>query len=81
MEALPRLEHRRQRHDEASATLDQAAVILEELTIRPPTGGQGESIAPCHAMEERGSLEGPFLDRATAPTIEEGTELINITTD
>jgi len=68
VKALPRLgEHRRQWHDEASATMDQAAVILEELTIRPPTRGQGESVAACHSMEERASLEGPFLYRGPAP--------------
>ena len=79
MKALPRLgEHRRQWHDEASATLDQGAVIVEELTLRPPTCGQGESVAACHSMEEGGSLEGPFLDRGPAPAIEDGWELVEV---
>ena len=82
MKALPRLcEHRRQRQDEASATMDQGSVILEELTIRPPTSGQGESVAPCQSMEERGPLEGPFLHGGTAPTVEEGWELIEVATE
>ena len=81
VKALSRFdEHRRQWHDEASATLDQGAVIVEELTLRPPTCGQGESIAAGHSMQERGSLEGPFPDRATAPAVEEGWELVEVPT-
>ena len=82
MKALSRPgEHLGERQGEASATMDQGAVILEELTIRPPTCGQGESIAACRTMEERGPLEGSFLDRATAPAIEEGWELIEVATE
>jgi hypothetical protein len=61
--------------------LDQAAIVLEELTITAAASGQGESITPGHAMEKRGPLEGPLLYRRAAPRIEEGWELISVTTD
>ena len=79
VKAVARLgEHACQRQDEASGTLNEAAVILEELARRPPTCGQGESVAACHSMEEGGSLEGPFLDRGPPPAIEEGWELVKV---
>jgi hypothetical protein len=61
--------------------VDQAAIVLEELTITAATSGQGESITARHAMEKRGSLEGTFRHKGTSPTIESSIELIEVATE